>query len=52
MKKTLCAFALGMVGALVACKLMNGSCNCDDMVDDLMKKKNKTVKKMKKFLEN
>lgn len=52
MKKTLCAFAMGVMGTMLVYKMMNGNCVCDDMVDDLMKKKNKVVKKMKKMFQD
>ena len=52
MKKILCGMALGVMGTFVVCKMMKGNCNCDDMVDDLMRKKNKALKKMKKIFEN
>ena len=51
MKKALCAFAIGVMGTMLVYKMMDGTC-CEDMVDDLMKKKNKAVKKMKKIFEN
>ena len=52
MKKLLCGMALGVLGTFVICKMTKCSCDCEDMVDDLMRKKNKAVKKMKKIFEN
>ena len=51
MKKVLCGMAMGMMVSVLACKLIKKSSGCEDMVDDLMEKKNKMIKGMKKIID-
>jgi hypothetical protein len=51
MKKVLCGMAMGMMVSVLACKLIKKSSVCEDMVDDLMEKKNKMIKGMKKIID-